>query len=324
MYMGIRLFAFSALSLFLSIILIPCLSYGQESLEPCFDYAWSFKEITTTYDIIIPFSTTNISIFEPNEISIPVNTMVRWINLNNSTYNIGLLTENNLTEKIDFDIESLGGSYSHNFSKPGIYEYYNTDIKNQQGKITVGDTIQKGKFATMTMGTNLPMKTNELKKRTITIEPNFETTGLQVPKHNPIQYNFTIIDPLGSPIYNKKIIDVDGRLYVELIPFPSRIYTAQSSGSNSGGTVVPGVVSEMEQIGTKAEFVTWGFLDSFSRTNNICLKDILHIMGPVLVDFIQNGIKYDKPYSLDISILQQGNSSLIDKNYNDTFILPNK
>lgn len=56
--------------------------------------------------------------------------------------------------------------------------------------------------------------------------------------------------------------------------------------------------------------------------NSSCLKDILRVQGPVLVEFIKNGIKYDKPYSIEVSILQHGYSSLYDKNYNDTFILP--
>lgn len=319
--MNIEPIYFGGVGILLLIILIPYLAYSQ-SQNTCLDV--SFKEITTTYDILIPFSTTNISIFEPNEISIPVNTMVRWINFNNYTYNISLFPEKNNTDRIEFDIQALGGSYSHNFSKPGVYTYFNIDNKIYQGKITVGDTIQKGKFTTMTMGTNLPVKTSELQRRTILIEPNFETTGIQVPKNSPIQYNFTIVNPVGTPIYNKEIIDVDGRLYVELIPFPSKISIRPLLKSNLSEIGVPGAVSKMEEIGTQAEFVTWGLLDNLNNdtNNNSCLKDILRVQGPVLVEFIKNGIKYDKPYSIEVSILQHGYSSLYDKNYNDTFILP--
>lgn len=301
----------------------PNLSQGQEPIDLCFSHASEFKVITSNFDILIPFSTTSIAIFEPNEISIPVNTMVQWINLNNVTYNIEIVKENNQTQRIDFDLKDLGGSYAHNFSNPGVYSYHNTDNKSHQGKITVGDAIQKGKFTTMTMGINLPLKTTELKRITFTVEPNFESTGIRVPKDSPLIYNFTIINPVGTPIYNKEIVDVDGRLYIELIPLPSTMYIAPSE-SNSGDTVVPGVISEMEEAGTQEDFVTWGFLDNMSNAKKICLNDVLHIMGPVLVDFIQNGIKIEKPYSLSVSILQQGNDSLINKDYDDTFILPNK
>ena len=302
------------------IILIPYIAYGQDSQDMCFDVSVSMKEITTTYDILIPFSTTNISIFEPNEISIPVNTVVRWINLNNSTYNINVVKENNATTNtVNFDIETLGGTYSHKFSKAGEYKYYNINNKNNPGKITVGDTIQKGKFTTMTMGTNLPIKTSELKKRTLSLEPNFETTNIQIPENGPIKYNFTITNPLGINIYSKEIIDVDGRLYIEFIPFPSKIIILPTSNSSDTGLL--GVVSKMKEIGTQADFITWGFVDNLN-TNSNCLKGILRIMGPVLVDVVRDGIKITKPYSINVSILQEGTNSLIDTNYSDTFILP--
>ena len=311
-----RLICFSGFSLLL-IFLIPYFAYGQESLNTCFDNSVPFKKITTTYDILIPFSSTNFTIFEPNEISIPINTIVRWINLNNSTYNIDVFKENDAIDRINFNIEALGGTYSHNFSKTGEYKYYNTNSKNNSGKITVGDTIQKGKYTTMTIGTNFPLKTIELKRVLISIEPNFETTNIKIPDGGPIKYNFTIANPSGVNIYNKEIVDADGSLYIELIPFPSKIYVA--STTNSSDIVLPGIVSEMNEVGTQEDFVTWGFIEN-SNTNN-CLKDILRIMGPVLVDFIRDGIKIEKPYTINVSILSEGQNSLMDKSYDDTFIL---
>jgi plastocyanin len=301
------------------IFVIPFFVYAQ-STDICFDSSVSFKEITTTYDILIPFSSTNFTIFEPNVISIPINTIVRWINLNNSTANLDVFKENNTTDRINFNIEPLGGTYSHNFSKAGEYKYYNTINKNNSGKITVGDTIQKGEFIKMTIGTNSPLKTTELKRILISIEPNFETTNIKVPKDSPIKYNFTITNPLGVNIYNKEIIDADGRLYIELIPFPSKLYVALTT--NSSDIVLPGIVSKMKEVGTPKDFVTWGFIDNSNTTN--CLKDILRIMGPVLVDFIRDGIKIEKPYTIDVNILSAGQNPLIHKNYDDTFILETK
>ena len=77
----------------------------------------------------------------------------------------------------------------------------------------------------------------------------------------------------------------------------------------------------MKEIGTQADFITWGFVDNLN-TNSNCLKGILRIMGPVLVDVVRDGIKITKPYSINVSILQEGTNSLIDTNYSDTFILP--
>ena len=303
------------------IFVIPFFAFSQESKDICFDTSVPFKEITTTYDILIPFSSTDFTIFEPNEIAIPINTIVRWINLNNSTYKIEVFKENNTTtDTINFNIDALGGTYSHNFSKAGEYKYYNTNNKYNFGKIIVGDTIQKGKYITMTIGTNYLLKTTELKRILISIEPNFETTNIKVPEDSPITYNFTIANPSGVNIYNKEIVDEDGRLYIELIPFPSKIYVSPTT--NSSDIVLPGIVSQMKEVGTQEDFVTWGFLDN-SDTNN-CLKGILRIMGPVLVDYIRDGIKVEKPYTLNVSILSEKHNYLLDRSYNDTFILDTK
>ncbi|MDX1372962.1 MAG: hypothetical protein R3321_10855, partial [Nitrososphaeraceae archaeon] len=121
-------------------------------------------------------------------------------------------------------------------------------------------------------------------------------------------------------IYNKEITDADGLLYVELIPFPSKIYG--SPVANSSDIVIPGVISKMKKVGTQSDFMTWGFLDNSTTPN--CLKGILHIMGPVLVDFVRDGFKIEKPYSLTVQILAEKNNSLIEKGYKDTFIIPNK
>jgi plastocyanin len=302
------------------ILVIPLFSFGQESKDICFDTSAPFKEITTTYDILIPFSSTDFIIFEPNEIAIPINTIVRWINLNNSTYNIDVLKENNTPDRINFNIGALGGTYSHNFSESGEYKYYNANNKYNFGKITVGDTIQKGKYITMTIGTNFPLKTTELKRVLISIEPKFETTNIKVPEDSPIRYNFTIANPVGINIYNKEIVDEDGHLYIELIPFPSNI--SISPNTNSSDIVLPEIVSQIKEVATQEDFVTWGFLDNPNTKN--CLKGILRIMGPVLVDYVRDGIKVEKPYTINVSILSEGQNSLMDRSYTDTFILETK
>jgi hypothetical protein len=85
---------------------------------------------------------------------------------------------------------------------------------------------------------------------------------------------------------------------------------------------LPGIVSQRKEVGTQEDFITWGFLDN-SNTNN-CLKDILRIMGPVFVDYIRDGIKVKNPYTINVSILSEGQNSLMDRIYNDIFILDTK
>ena len=57
--MNINLIYFSGILLRLIFVML-YFAYGQESRNLCFYDSVPFKKITTTYDILIPFSSTNL------------------------------------------------------------------------------------------------------------------------------------------------------------------------------------------------------------------------------------------------------------------------
>jgi plastocyanin len=304
---------------------------SQQSNTLCFDDKNNLIDQAPTiasYDIIIPFTNKNQTTFEPMEVNLPVNTQIRLINLDNNPHNIVISTNNNdiLNEKV----VSLGELITYNFTNPGIYNYFDEKHSDQRGTIVIGDAIQRGEYMSMTIGANLPINTTELKRIGFLIEPNLEKSNLIFPNDLPLAYNFTINNPYGYPIYNKKIIDADGKLFFELIPQLSPVYI--NSFLNSSILSNAGIISNITKAGSFTDFVTLGFAEKLEQKQQQekgeqtinCLKGTLHIRGPVLVDFIKNGIKLDKPYSLKIDILATNENNKLSKSISDTFIIPNK
>jgi len=302
----------------------------------CFDDKNILDQAPTiaSYDMIIPFTNKNQTTFEPMEVNLPVNTQVRLINLDNNQHNIIISTSNNsisntsnfgspLVEKV----VSLGDLITYNFTNTGIYEYFDKNYPELKGKIVVGDTLQRGDNMSMTIGVNLPINTTELQRIGFLIEPNLEKTNIIFPDDLPLAYNFTINNPYGYPIYNKKIIDADGKLFSELIPQPTPLYV--NTFLNSSLLANAGIISNVTKAGSFIDFMTWGFAEKLGQGQEVgqtinCLKGTLHIQGPVLVDFIKNGIKLDKPYSIKIDILAINENNKLSKPISNTFIIPNK
>jgi plastocyanin len=312
---------------------------SQESKTLCFDDKNILDQAPTiaSYDIIIPFTNKNQTTFEPMEVNLPVNTQVRLINLDNNQHHIIISTSNNnisntsnsenpLVEKV----VSLGDLITYNFTNPGVYEFFDKNYPDLKGNVVVGDAIQRGDNLSMTSGVNLPINTTELQRIVFLIEPNIEKTNIIFPDDLPLTYNFTINNPYGYPIYNKKIIDADGKLFFELIPQPAPLYV--NSFLNSSMLSNAGIISNITKAGSFIDFITWGFAEKLEQKQQQekgeqainCLKGTLHIKGPVLVDIIKNGIKLDKPYSLKIDILATNENNKLSKSISDTFIIPNK
>ena len=308
----------------------------QQSNTLCFDDREIAEQISTiaSYDIIIPFTNKNQTTFEPMEVNLPVNTQVRMINLDNTPHHIIIIVAinnntsnsgNPLVEKV----VSLGELITYNFTNPGIYEYFDKNYPDIRGTIVIGDAIQRGEYMSMTIGSNLPINTTELKRTVFLIEPNLKKSNIDFPNDLPLplSYNFTINNPYGYPIYNKQIIDADGKLFFELIPQPTPIYI--NSFLNSSLLANAGIISNITKAGSFIDFITWGFAEKLKQgkegeqTKN-CLKGTLHIQGPVLVDIIKSGIKLDKPYSIKVDILATNENNKLSKPISDTFIIPNK
>jgi plastocyanin len=309
----------------------------QQSNTLCFDDKEIAEQISTiaSYDIIIPFTNKNQTTFEPMEVNLPVNTQVRMINLDNTPHHIIIIvaTNNNTSNSGNPLVEkvvSLGELITYNFTNPGIYEYFDKNYPDIRGTIVIGDAIQRGEYMSMTIGANLPINTTELKRIVFLIEPNLEKSNIDFPNDLPLpfSYNFTINNPYGTPIYNKQIIDADGKLFFELIPQPTPIYI--NSFLNSSLLANAGIISNITKAGSFIDFITWGFAEKLKQgkeqgeqTKN-CLKGTLHIQGPVLVDIIKSGIKLDKPYSIKVDILATNGNNKLSKPISDTFIIPNK
>lgn len=312
---------------------------SQQSNTLCFDDESNLIDQAPTiasYDIFIPFTNKNQTTFEPMEVNLPINTQVRLINLDNNPHNIVISTinNNNTSDTSNFNpliekVVSMGEHFTYNFTNPGVYNYFDKKHSDLRGTIVIGDTIQRGESMSMTIGANLPIKTTELKRIGFLIEPNLEKSDITFPNDLPLSYNFTINNPYGYPIYNKKIIDADGKLFFELIPQPSPLYI--NSFLNSSLLSNAGIVSNITKAGSYIDFMTWGFAEKLEQKHQQekgeqtinCLKGTLHIKGPVLVDFIKNGIKIDKPYSLKIDILATNENNKLSKPISDTFIIPN-
>ena len=311
----------------------------QQSNTLCFDDKNILDQIPTiaSYDIFIPFTNKNQITFEPMEVNLPLNTQVRLINLDNNQHHIIISTtnnnDNNTSNTSNFGnpliekVVSLGDLITYNFTNPGIYDYFDKNYPDIRGTIVVGDAIQRGEYMSMTIGANLPINTTEFKRIVFLIEPNQEKANITFPNDLPLAYNFTINNPYGYPIYNKKIIDADGKLFFELIPQPTPIYI--NSFLNSSLLANAGIISNITKAGSFIDFITWGFAEKLKQgkegeqTKN-CLKGTLHIQGPVLVDIIKSGIKLDKPYSIKVDILATNENNKLSKPISDTFIIPNK
>jgi plastocyanin len=334
------------LLLLLSLLLIASIytstnksAYNQQLNTLCFtkdNNSVTAAPTLASYDIIIPFTNKNQTTFEPMEVGIPKDTEIRWINLDNKPHNIIISTNTKSTINTSNTLKygnqlfekgiSLGELITYNFTNPGVYNYFDKDFPSTTGTITVGDAIEKGENMTMNIGANLPINSTELKRIVFLIEPKSDKINIHFPDDLPLAYNFTLNNPYGYPIYNKKIIDADGKLFFELIPQPSPIYI--NSFLNSTLLANAGIISNITKAGSFMDFTTSGFTEKLveqegEQTKN-CLKGILHIKGPVLVDIIKNGIKLDKPYSIKVDILATNENNKLPKPISETFIIPNK
>jgi plastocyanin len=78
------------------------------------------------YVVNIPFSSEGKSVFEPKEISIPTGMTVIWFNNDEGQHTVTTLHNNTYSPSEAFDsggILGSGGSFIHQFNKPGSYVY---------------------------------------------------------------------------------------------------------------------------------------------------------------------------------------------------------
>src|SRR5215210_4070146 len=198
-----------------------------------------------SYAINIPFSELGNLPFEPSSISIPANMGVVWFNDDDSQHSV---TFNDTSpEAIDSADIAPGGFFIHQFSTPGIYDYYDSANPQSKGRINVGAEFESGQYMNMLVGGDaLPFEAGKVGRTTFSFVPNDNVTT--IPPSLSITYSVTIADSNGTMLYSNQFDDSDGILDLELIPSSSR----SLSSTNQTTTT-----SSSNQT-TAANFVSWG------------------------------------------------------------------
>lgn len=227
---------------------------------------YQLKDIPS-YAIMIPFSSSGESHFEPAEVNIPLGMTVIWFNNDNAYHTVTTISNSTITPPEKFDsnfISTNGGSYIHTFNKIGTYDYYDKQHPSTHGRIIVTGGMEKGKHMNMLIGGNATFNPNELSRITLRFVP----TDVTLPPAQSLQYNITLLDSKGSPLFSHNYLDTDGILDLELVPVKTN--TTKTTFNN---------------------FTTWG--PDFASQEALRTTGTFHIKGPVLIQDSQYGIKVD-------------------------------
>src|SRR5215210_1001140 len=220
-----------------------------------------------SYAINIPFSELGNLPFEPSSISIPANMGVVWFNDDDSQHSV---TFNDTSpEAIDSATVAQGGFFTHQFSTPGIYDYYDSANPQSKGRINVGAEFESGQNMDMLVGGDaLPFEAGKVGRTTFSFVPHDNVTT--IPPSLSITYNVAIAGSNGTQLYSSQFDDSDGILDLELIP-SSRSLSNQTALSN---------------------FVTWG--PDLTDQEGVASDGAFHVQGPVMTE--------NQDYTITVSI----------------------
>ncbi len=239
------------------------------------------------YEVSIPFSSQNMSAFNPLEISIPTGMTVIWFNDDASPHSIVTLANSTYSPPESINSGTIagdGGSYIHTFSKPGTYLYYDPQMKTHQfGIVNVGSNVVQGQNTNMIIGGVDSMPFNAQKSKSIVF--SFVPTTIPIPPATAITFKVALLDAQKKVIYSNNFDDVDGILDLELVP---------SHTTNA----------------TLAHFTDWG--PDFIGEEQVRSDGVFHIKGPVLVE--------NQPYYIQIAPVVRDNQFLTEI-LTDTFTL---
>lgn len=253
---------------------------------------YQLKDIPS-YAIMIPFTSSGESHFEPSEVNIPLGMTVIWFNNDHAYHTVTTISNSSITPPEQFDsnfIPTNGGSFIHTFNKIGTYDYYDKQHPSTHGRIIVTEGMEKGKHMNMLIGGNATFNPNELSRITLRFVP----TDVTLPPAHALGYNVTLLDSKGSPLFNHNYLDTDGILDLELVPMKTNTDKTTTSGN----------------------FTTWG--PDFVSQEAFRTTGTFHIKGPVLIQDSQYGIKVDL-VSLDNNKLSSiGDVFIISPKLNNT------
>jgi len=254
-----------------------------------------------SYAINIPPTELGYSQFEPSDISIPTNMGVVWFNDDDSEHSV---TFNETSpEAIDPGTIAPGGFFIHQFSTPGIYEYYDDQNPSAKGRINVGGEFESGQYMNMLVGGDaLPFEAGKVGRTTFSFVPNDNVTT--IPPSLSITYNVAIADSNGTELYSGQFDDSDGILDLELIP------SSRSLSSSSSNQTTTTIAASSNQT-TASNFVTWG--PDLTDQEGVASDGAYHVQGPVLTE--------NEDYTITVSI-SSIDDTIQQQPPSDDFLLP--
>jgi len=258
-----------------------------------------------SYAINIPFSELGYSPFEPSEISIPANMTVIWFNDDDSEHSV---TFNDTSpESIASGTIASGGFFTHKFTIPGTYDYYDGANPQSKGRIKVGSEFESGQNMDMLVGGNaLPFEAGKIGRTTFSFVPKDSVTT--IPPTLSITYGVTIADSNGTQLYSNSFDDSDGILDLELIP---SMRSLSSSSNQSGAAASSNQTTTNQSAASSSNFVSWG--PDLTDNEGVASDGAYHIQGPALTE--------NEDYTITVSIASIDNAAL-PQPPSDDFLLP--
>jgi plastocyanin len=242
-----------------------------------------------SYVVTIPFTDTGDSQFEPHVISIPAGMSVIWFNEDQSPHSVTVNGSSATPAQEQFDsglIDPDSGSFIHQFTVPGTYNYYDSVNPSSIGRVIVGGEFGSGQNMDMLVGGNaLPFEAGKVGRTTFSFVPKSNVTA--IPPTLSITYNVTIANSTGV-LYSNQFEDSDGILDLELIPHSKSL-------SNQ----------------TTSRFMTWG--PDLTNQEGVASDGTYHVRGPVMVN--------NDDYTISVSIVAINNKPL-PLPPSDIFLLP--
>jgi hypothetical protein len=203
----------------------------------------------------------------PADVSVPLGMTVIWFNDDKGTHSVTTVSNSTYSppKAINAFIVANGGSFTHTFSKAGIYDYYDTFNPSMHGQVTVVNKMETGKNMVMQIGGKLPFNPNKLRSMVLSFVPTTVSPSPTI----ALTYYVTLLNSTGKTIFSHRYDTADGILDMELVPHKSKNAT---------------------------DFVTWG--PDFRSQESLRTTGTYHIKGPVMVE---NSPYYIKASIVDLS-----------------------
>jgi hypothetical protein len=253
-----------ALAVVVSPLLYSKIAYAAATFPPGILY--NLRAIPS-YAITIPYSSLTESHFEPADVSIPLGMTVIWFNDDKGTHSVTTVSNSTYSppEAINAFLVANGGSFSYTFSKPGVYDYYDTFNPSMHAQVTVVNKMETGKNMVMQIGGKLPFNPNNMRSMVLSFVP----TKVTLPPIVALTYYVALLNSTGKTIFSHRYDTADGILDMELVPHKSKNAT---------------------------DFVTWG--PDFRSQESLRTTGTFHIKGPVM---IENSPYYVRASIVDLS-----------------------